>query len=173
MIVLWGIGSFWILNQPGAATFIISVMGLICLFFVWFEIAPIFLLIFLSFLTSYSLYGFLFQFNLPIWLIMVAIMLIFGYIFVYNEQKIGILGDKRLIYLVLFSLIVLEIFFALNYFLISPLSKSLIIASTSYLFIGFCYTVLAKHEDNKILTYVIVAVLMISSVFLSSIWGGI
>jgi predicted neutral ceramidase superfamily lipid hydrolase len=98
-------------------------------------------------------------------------MIIFGYVFVYTEQKIGILGNKRLMYLVLFSLIVLEVFFTLNYFLISPLSKSLIIATISYVFIGFCYTVLAKHTDNSIKTYLVIAGIMITIILSTSIWG--
>ena len=139
--------------------------------FVWFEIAPVFLLIFSSFSVSYALYGFLFQFGLPIWLIMLAILIIFGYLFVDMEQKLGILGDKRLIYLVLFSLLILEVFLVLNYFLISPISKSLIIGTVSYVFVGFCYTVLAKHTDNKFLTYLVVAAMVVTAVFVTSIWG--
>lgn len=172
LIILWGIGSFWALSQNSLSSISVSVVGLLCLIFTFYEIAPIFLLIFLSFVTSFALYGFLFQFNLQPWLIMLAILIIFSYFFVYTEQKIGILGNKRLIYLLLFSIITLEVFFTLNYFLISPLSKSLIISIISYLFIGFCYTVLAKHDDNKIQTYLLIAGVMIGLIFSTSIWGN-
>ena len=151
---------------------LIILLSVFSIFFTLFEMAPIFLLIFLSFLTSFALYNFLFQFNLPVWLIMIAILVVFGYFFYYTEQKIGILGNKQFIYLVLFSLITLEVFFALNYFLISPLSKSLIISSISYLFIGFCYSVLAQHEDKKLRTYLLLAAIMILLIFISSIWGN-
>jgi len=169
--VAWGITSFWLVNQAGFARILISLVGALCLVFVWAEIAPIFLLIFSSFSVSYALYGFLFQFGLPIWLIMLAILIIFGYLFVYTEQKIGILGDKRLIYLILFSIITLEVFLSLNYFLISPISKSLIIATSSYVFVGFCYTILAKHTDNKFTTYLAIAAAVITVIFMTSIWG--
>ena len=171
LIVAWGIVSFWLVNQASFARILITILGILCLIFVWFEIAPVFLLIFSSFSVSYALYGFLFQFGLPIWLIMLAILIIFGYLFVYMEQKLGILGDKRLIYLVLFSLLILEVFLVLNYFLISPISKSLIIGTVSYVFVGFCYTVLAKHTDNKFLTYLVVAAMVVTAVFVTSIWG--
>jgi hypothetical protein len=95
----------------------------------------------------------------------------FGYLFVYTEQKIGILGNQRLIYLLLFSIITLEVFLALNYFLISPISKSMIIAAVSYIFIGFCYTVLAKHEDKNFLSYIILFSATILIIFSTSIWG--
>ena len=171
LIVAWGIISFWLVNQASFARIFITILGVLCLVFVWYEVAPIFLLIFSSFSVSYALYGFLFQFGLPIWLIMLAILIIFGYLFVYTEQKLGILGDKRLIYLVLFSILILEVFLVLNYFLISPISKSLIIGTVSYVFVGFCYTVLAKHTDNKFITYLIVAASVITVVFMTSIWG--
>lgn len=171
LIVTWGIVSFWLVNQADFARILISLLGVLSIVFVWAEIAPIFLLIFLSFSVSYALYGFLFQFNLPIWIIMLAILIIFGYLFVYTEQKIGILGNKRLIYLVLFSLITLEVFLSLNYFLISPISKSLIIATSSYVFVGFCYTILAKHTDSKFKTYLAIAAMVITVIFMTSIWG--
>ena len=136
-----------------------------------YEIAPIFLLIFSSFTVSYSLYGLLFQMQTPIWAIMLIILLIFGYIFLYTEQRIGILGDKRLIYLVLFSLIILEIFLTLNYFLISPISKSLIISIISYVFVGFAYTVLAQHKDNLFRTYLLFAVGSVALILATSVWG--
>lgn len=171
LIVAWGIVSFWLVNQASFARVLISLLGILCIIFIWYEIAPVFLLIFSSFSISYALYGFLFQFSLPIWLIMLAIIIIFGYLFVYTEQKLGILGNKRLIYLVLFSLITLEVFLSLNYFLISPISKSLIIATSSYVFIGFCYTILAKHTDNSFKTYLAVAAAVIIIIFMTSIWG--
>jgi hypothetical protein len=101
---------------------------------------------------------------------MIAILFIFGYLFVYTEQKIGILGNKRLIYLVLFSLIILEVFLVLSYFLINPLSQSIIIGAISYLFIGYCYTILAKHTDNRFSTYAMFTAGVIFLVIASSTW---
>lgn len=170
--MLWGLISFWVSSQSTLVLVLITLLGVLGVIFVISEMAPIFLLIFLSFLTSFALYNFLFQFNLPVWMVMLAILLVFGYFFYYTEQKIGILGNKRLIYLILFSLIVLEVFFTLNYFLISPLSKSLIISIIGYLFVGFCYSVLAHHEDNKLKTYLILSAIMIVLIFVSSIWGN-
>jgi hypothetical protein len=171
LIIFWGVACFWIISQTTFTSILITIIGIVSLFLTWYETGPIFLLIFSSFTSAYALYGFYYQFALPFWLIMIAILIIFGYVFVYTEQKIGILGDKRLIYLVLFSLIVLEVFFTLNYYLISPLSKSLIIATISYVFVGFCYTVLAKHTDNSIKTYLIIAGIMIAVILSTSIWG--
>ncbi len=151
---------------------LIALFGLFNLLFIWLEYSALVTLVSLSFLSAYAFYGFLFQYNLPNWLVMVGILLIFGYLFLYTEQRIGILGNKRLIYLFLFSLISLEVFLALAFFLINPLSKSLIMAVVSYVFVGFCYVVLAKHDDNKLSTYLTVALISMFMVFISSGWGG-
>jgi len=171
LILTWGITSFWLINQAFYSKVAISVLAVICFFLIIYEVAPIILLIISSFLVSYSLYGFLFQFGLPLWFVMLSILVIFGYLFVYTEQKIGILGNQRLIYLLLFSIITLEVFLALNYFLISPISKSMIISAVSYIFIGFCYTVLAKHEDKNFLSYIILFGVTVVIIFSTSIWG--
>lgn len=171
LIIIWGIVSFYQLNQNPSTKILIIAFGVLALALALMETAPIFLLIYLSFTSAYAFYGFLFQYNLPVWLIMLGLLTIFGYVYLYVEQKIGILGNKRLIYLVLFCIIILEIFLGLSYFLISPLSKSLIIAIVSYLFVGFSYTVLAKHS-GKLATYVLIALSTIVMLFISSSWGG-
>ncbi len=170
ILIVWSVGSFWFLDQNVAIKIAVVIIALVCLVFTWLETSPIFLLIFLSFTSSYALYGFLYQLNLPTPLIMIGILVIFGYLFTYTEQKIGILGNKRLVYLILFSLIILEVFLALSYFLINPLSKSIIIAIVSYLFIGYCYTILAKHTDNKFSVYLFLSIFFISIILLSSSW---
>lgn len=149
---------------------ILSIIGFI---FILKEISAIFLLLLLSFTTSYAFYVFLFLLSLPLWLVMIGILIIFGYLFTYTEQKIGILGNKRLIYLVLFSMIILEVFLALGYFLINPISQSLIITAASYFFVGFCYTVLAKHTDNRFITYILVTFAIVAMTLWVSNWGGL
>jgi len=172
ILILWSVASFWFLNSSMPIKIAIVVISLACLICTWLESAPIFLLIFLSFTSSFALYGFLYQLNLPTWLIMIAILLIFGYLFTYTEQKIGILGNKRLTYLILFSLIILEVFLALSFFLISPLAQSMVIAIISYLFVGYCYTILARHQDNKFTTYLIISIIAVGVILVSSNWAG-
>lgn len=174
LILVWGGGTFYFINNN--SPFLIALSSfilLIGLVYIWTEKSAIFILILLSFTSAYALNIFMSQLNIPYWLAMLSVIVIFGYLFTYTEQKIGILGNKRLIYLVLFSLIILEIFLALSYFIINPINQSLIIASISYLFVGYCYTILAKHVDNNFLTYLIITSLVILLVFMTSTWGGL
>ncbi len=171
LILIWSVASFWYLNPLTVARAIVVLLGILGFVFICYEIVPAFLLILLSFTTSYALYGFFLSLNVPIWQIMIAILIIFGYLFTYFEQKTGILGNKRLVYLILFSLIILEVFMVMSYFLINPLGQSLVISTVSYLFSGFCFAVLAKREDVRFSTYIIIAVLVIAAVFLTSVWS--
>lgn len=172
LIIIWSVASFWIISPDLWTKVLVLVLGFCSLIFTYFEIVPIYLLIFLSFTTAYALYGFYYQYALPLWLVMLAILFSFGYLFLYNEQKIGILGNQRLVYLLLFSLVTLEMFLTLNFFLISPLSKSLIVAAISYLYVGFCYIILARHTVTKFSTYIIIFIIAVGAILISSVWGG-
>lgn len=173
-ILLWGIAPFYYLNSDAPfilVLFFITVLA--ALYFIWSEISAIFILIYLSFTTAFAFNVFLFQFSIPLYVAMIGILLVFSYLFTYMEQKIGILGNKRLIYLVLFSLIILQVFLLSSFFLISPINQSLIIATISYLFVGYCYTILAKHKDSNFHHYVLFSILALLSIFLSTDWSGL
>lgn len=171
LILILGVISFWLLTPYLLSCVLVSVAGVLGIIFIWYEIAPIYLLIFLAFTSAYAFYGLFFQYNLPTILIMISILVIFGYIFTYMEQRTGILGNRRLIYLLLFSIIVLEVFLALSYFLINPLNQSLVIAAICYIFSGFCFSVLAKQDDSDIRTYLLIGFSTIFVILLSSSWS--
>lgn len=174
IILLWGIIPFYYLNQDAnILLFVFFVSAVVALYFVWSELSAIFILIYLSFTTAYAFNVVLFQFTLPFYLAMIGVLVIYGYLFTYMEQKIGILGNKRLVYLVLFSLIVLEVFLITSFFLISPTNQSLIIATLSYLFVGYCYTILAKHSDSNFIHYVVLSILSLIAIFLTSDWSAL
>lgn len=170
LILFWGSGSFFIVTPIFFARVVFLVLSIFVFISIIAEIVPNIILIFLSFTTSYALYNAFLQFNLPLWLLMVAILVFFGYIFTYAEQKTGLLGDKRLIYLILFALIILEIFLALSYIPINPLSRSIIIASFYYIISGYCLSVLAKRENSNFRTYLLWTTIIITLILFSSHW---
>lgn len=173
VILAWGDFSFYLANSNNLVLFFImlaiSALGLIL---IWNEVAPVFLLILLSFTSAYAFNTYLLQLNIPLYLIMIGILIVFGYLFTYTEQRIGILGDKRLIFLLLFAIIVLEVFLTLTYFLVNPIVQSLIITAVCYLFVGYCYTIIAKHTDNKFITYILLSGLAMAAILLTASWGG-
>lgn len=172
VILIWASVAFWLLNEVATVSIITIVLALPVLYLIWSEKHPLIVLVFLSFISAFALYGFLFYFNLPLWIIMIASLLLYGYFFTYLEQKIGILGKERLIYLLLFSLAILEMFLILSYFLISPLNRSLIIALSSYLLAGFCFSVIEEKKPKAFPPYIWTFSVMIVLLLLSANWGS-
>lgn len=172
IILLWATVAFWFLNEVLAISVITALLSIPVLYLIWSEKYPLIVLIFLSFTSAFALYGFLFYFNLPLWIVMLASLFLYGYLFTYLEQKIGILGPERLIYLLLFSLLILEMFLVLSYFLISPLNRSLIIALSSYLLAGFCFSIIEEKKPKSFPAYLWTFWIMIALLLFTAIWGA-
>lgn len=172
IILLWASVAFWFLNEVFTVSIITVVLSVPILYLVWSERFPLIVLIFLSFTSAFALYGFLFYFNLPLWIVMLASLFLYGYLFTYLEQKIGILGRERLIYLLLFSLLILEMFLVLSYFLISPLNRSLIIALSSYLLSGFCYSIIEEKRPKSFPPYIWMFCIIIALLLFTANWGA-
>ena len=172
LLLAWSAGSFWFFNQSLIVDSFVTFVAAVCLFLIWTEISPLFILIFLSFTSAYALYGFLFFLNLPLWAIMLFALLIYGYLFTFFEQKIEVLKPEQLIYLLLFALIITEMFLLLSYFLIDPLNRSLLVALVSYLLAGFCLTIIEKRSFADFLIYLLVFGLVYGLILLTASFGA-
>ena len=171
ILTLWSAGSFWFFNHSLFVSSTITLIAAISLFLIWTELSPFFLLIFLSFTSAYSLYGFLFFLNLPLWAIIIAALMIFGYLFACFEQKFDFLRPEQAIYLVIFGLIIAETFLFLSYLLIDPLNRSLIVALVSYLIAGFCLTIIQKNRFKEFSIYLIVFMIAYLAIVLTTSFG--
>lgn len=172
LLTVWSVGSFWFLNQFDVINFVLMIASLAIFYLIWSERSAISIVLFLSFSNAFALYGFLFYLNLPLYVIMIAILLIFGYIFTYFEQINGVLGRERLVFLLLFSLVILEIFVILSYFLISPINQSLIIALASYVICGFSLGYLKKDREQSVFTYLIIFAVCAFLILITAQWSG-
>lgn len=173
VLLLWSSIFFWLLSISFAINIIVSILSLICLLLVYFESNAYFIIIYLSFISSYVLYGYMLVNNLPVWLIMIGVMLIFLYLFAYLEQKEGILRQEKTIYLLIFSLISLETFIFLGYFIISPINRSLVLSLIVYLVYGFCDAVFSKKNYRQIVPYLLVFIIVFATMLLTASWGQI
>lgn len=171
ILTFWSAGSFWFFNYNLFVSSTITLIGAISLFLIWTELSPFFLLIFLSFTSAYSLYGFLFFLNLPLWAVIIAALIIFGYLFACFEQKFDFLKPEQAIYLVIFGLIIAETFLFLSYLLIDPLNRSLIISLVSYLIAGFCLTIIDKNHFKEFSIYLVVFMIAYLAIVLTTSFG--
>jgi hypothetical protein len=169
----WSMLTFWLLSGSLGVNITLSALYGVILLFVWVEYIPLAVTIALSFSCAYALYGFLFYFNLPLWVILIAALIIYSYLFTYFEQKSSILGIERLVYLALFGLIITETFLFLSYFLISPINRSLIVALVVYAIIGFVTTIIKSGEHKKFYTYSLSAAILMLICLLTANWGSI
>jgi len=172
ILTFWSAGSFWLFNQNLFVNSIITFIAAILLLLIWSDISAFFQLIFLSFTSAFSLYGFLFFLNLPLWAVIIAAVLIFGYLFACFEMKIEFLKPEQTIYLVIFGLIIAETFLFLSYLLIDPLNRSLIIALVSYLLAGFCLTVISKNRFKEFSLYLIIFLAAYLAITLTASFGA-
>ena len=173
LLLFWAGAYFYLLNQYLYINIIVAFFVLIVLILIWFEIGFLFSIIFLSFLSTFVLYGYLFAYNLPLWLVMIGFFLVHSYLFFYLEQKSEIVANLKMIYLFLFSLLVLELFLFLSYFLISPLNRSFLIAALVYFISGFTSVIIAKKESSGIIPFVLIFSLLFVMILLSANWGAI
>lgn len=171
LLTAWSAGSFWFFSQSLFINVVITFVAVTSLYLIWTELSPLFILIFLTFASSFALYGFLFFLNLPLWIIMILGLLVFGYLFTYFEQKVDVLKPEQLIYLALFALIIAETFIFISYYLISPLNRSLIIALVAYLLAGFCLSIIEKKDAKKFFIYLITFALVLLLIVTTAPFG--
>ncbi len=170
LILVWSITTFWFSGQVDFLNWTITILGLGTLFLIYFERSPSTILIFLSFTSAYALYSFLYYFNLPLFVIMLGAFIVFGYLFLYVEQILAILGSERLIYLFIFNLIILELFIFLSYILIDPLNRSLIIGISGYLFLGYCLDYVDKDLPQRFMNFVFIFLVLLVLILLTANW---
>jgi len=171
LLAIWSVGCFWMFSQNLFINSTITFVAVCSLYLIWAELSPLFILIFLSFTSSFALYGFLFYFNLPLWVIMIFGLLIYGYLFTYFEQKVDVLKPERLIYLALFTLLIAETFIFISYYLISPLNRSLIISLETYLLAGFCLTIIEKKDSKQFFLYSVVFAVILLLIIITAPFG--
>lgn len=173
VVLIWATVFFWLLSPIQSANIIVSVISVFCLLAILLEKNSHFIVIFLSFISAYVLYGYILVNNFPIWLIMIGLLLIYLYLYAYLEQMVDMIRGEKNIYLMIFSLVSVETFLFLGYFIISPLNRSLILAGTVYLVYGFLESVISKKEVRKMLPYILVFLLVFATMLLTASWGSI
>lgn len=171
-ILAWATLFFWLLNPVGIANIIVLVVSILCFLAVLFEKNSHFIIIYLSFITAYVLYGYVLVNNFPFWLMMVGILLIYLYLYGYLEQMIDIISGEKLIYLLIFALISVETFLFLGYFIISPINRSLILSASVYIMYGFLDTIYNKKNPRLLVPYVLVFVSVFVTMLLTATWGS-
>lgn len=171
LLVFWGSASFFLFKSPLLAEITVTTFALIAVFLIFTGKGELPLLYFINFINFYAFYGLLFTYNLPLYLVMIALILVSGASFILLGEKI-IKVDHFYLYLILFVIVILELFLTLSYWLINPLTRSLVLVISVYLLFGF-WTSIFNNQFNKdsFRNYLIVAAIVMFVILLTVSWG--
>lgn len=135
-----------------------------------------FLILLVLYLGLYSLYNLLYGLSIPLYLIMIAVLVLVSGLFfgLLILDRLETLIDPPLfrVFIILLGLVVLEIFLSLSFWPIDPKVKSLIIVVMFYLITNLIY--LYTHSMLKlkrIVGFLIVAMVILGLLILS-VWLG-
>jgi len=173
ILLIWASVFFWFLSGQLVVNIIIVFASMMCLGAILSDQNTHYTTIYLSFLTAYVLYGYTSVNNLPTWLIMAGVLVIYLYLFANLEQKMEFITGQRLIYLFIFALLSLETFIFLSYFIISPINRSLILAMVVYTICGFCDSIISQKKPKLMLSYLLVFLIVFVTMLLTAAWGQI
>lgn len=171
LLVFWGLASFFLFNSPLPAEILVVVFALASIYFIFVGHGELFLLYFINFVNFYAFYGLLFTYNLPLYLIMIGLVLVSGSSFLFLGR--GIINDKDFyLYWLLFVILLLELFLALSFWLVNPLTRGLILIVFIYIMFGF-WTSINNEKIDKIFfrNYLIVAAIILLIIFTTVGWG--
>lgn len=172
LLLLWGVASFFLFGGLAISVWPVILISLVASYFIVFRIAKQFLLVYISFLLLYGIYGFQFIYSFPFWLALMLLVLFTSALlyFLYSEQE----NVKKLIplYLGLFALINIEIYLTLSFWLVNPLSRAFIASLTVYLFAGYLESI---NEKNfifpKFKVYLFTSFGLLAILLMTSTWG--
>ena len=171
-LVLWGVASFFIFPTVPFFEWAFLVVSLISIYLIFRQQAEYFVLINIIISSTYFFYGIESAFGLSLWLILLGLVLFLGATFWFLGQRLIKSENNFLLILVFFLLSMLEIYLSLSFWLINPLTKSLIIGIFAYLFAGFLENASDDNTINKKFTfYIYTAIFTLLILIFTVSWG--
>lgn len=171
-LLIWGAASFFVFPTLQFVQIAIITVAVACILLLFFGRGRYYIFIVTFFTNIYALYGILFTYGLSVWLVMlllVAVVSLNFYLYLFLEFP----SESTILYLVLFCVLNLELFLGLSYYLVNPMTRSLIMAVFAHLYYGFLTSIV---EDKKIdfsnlslYIYSVSAILLM--IFFTISWG--
>lgn len=172
VLLIWGCASFFLFATLPLIQWAVVVLGLVALFIIFWDIGELFLLLFINFVNFYAFYGVLFTYNLHPAITMAALAIVAGASFLILGKKL--IEDKNNFFqiLIFFILYILELYLALSFWLINPLSRSFLLMIFIYLFIGFLISIKGEIFSQKnFRVYLLTAVVIFLILIFTISWG--
>ena len=133
------------------------------------------LLIITYYLMIFNFYNLYLLYLWPLGVVMLGMIALSAIIFYFSThfQMIATEKNQWLVYLVVFILVMLEIFLSLITWPIDPKGKAMILASIFYLIWGFiCLEANGQFNFKKCLIYLLISGSIVTAIILTSNWYG-
>ncbi len=171
-LILWGTASFFVFSTFLNLGWVLLAVGLIAAYCAVTEQAGYFVLILITFYNSYFLYGLQSATELPLWLLLLILASVLGFTFFLLKQQFVSDNENSFLVLIFFLISMMEIYLSLSYWLINPLTKSLIMGVFSYLFAGYLANTHSDGVvDKKFYRYIYLAIIVLAALFFTVSWG--
>ena len=171
-LILWGAASFFVFPTLVIFEWSFLLVSLIVVYLVIAKRAEYFVLIDIIFSLTYFFYGLGSAFGLPLWVVLIGLAIVTGTVFWFLARKLIIINENFSLVLTFFLLSILELYLALSFWLINPLTKSLIIGIFTYVFTGYLANISEKNQVGRsFLGYIYTAVFVLLLLVLTVSWG--
>jgi len=172
ILILLGAASFFMFQTIMAFQWIFAFSSILAIIFYLKNSSSFFVIIVVSFSLSYLIFGLASTFGLPLWALFISLAGLLSLIIylVYSQLQINISNFNSI--LLFYLIITSEIILALSFWLVNPLTKSLILSIFSYLFSG--YLLNESNNDNIFIdnrNYIYVALIIFILLLFTVSWG--
>ncbi|MCX6810762.1 MAG: hypothetical protein NTY30_03475 [Candidatus Berkelbacteria bacterium] len=171
-LVLWGVASFFIFPTLPIFQWAMLLIALFTLYFTLTESSGYFVLILITFSSTYFFYGLQFAYGFPLWAILIGLGFFLVLTFWFLGRQLIANNGNFLLVLTFFLISILEIYLALSFWLINPLTKSLMMGIFSYLFAGYLSNISDTDTiNNKFSIYLYIAIFTLLILVFTVSWG--
>jgi hypothetical protein len=173
LLIIWGSASFFLFSSFPLIKWAVVLISLLAVYLVLASVGELLLLFLINFTTTYAFYGLLFSYNLPVWFIMIGIIAVSAVTFILLSGKI-LTESSRFVLMVMFYVIsMIELYLTLSYWLVNPLTRSLIMSVFVYIFVGFLSSIKGNiFVGRSFRTYLFFAILVMIMLLFTMSWGS-
>ena len=172
LLLIWGVASFFLFSGLAISIWPIMVISIIAIYFSISQTANQFLLVYISFLLLYGIYGFQYIYNFPLWIALVMLILSSSVLLFFLYSSHDNIKKFLPLFLALFAIMNIEIYLTLSFWLINPLSRSFIAALSIYLFAGYLESITeSSFNRSKFNIYLFTSGILLVILLMTSSWG--
>lgn len=171
-LILWGAASFFVFPTLPVFQWVFLLISIFVAYFAIVRRYGYLVFIIITFSNSYSFYGLQSVNGIPSWLVLIGLAIVLALTFWFLGRQLVLNDENYSLVLTFFLISMLEIYLALSFWLINPLTKSLMMGIFAYLFAGYLMNISNDRTfDKKFYSYIYTAVIVLAILIFTVSWG--